>query len=59
MMKTFFMEWDDLIADTKNKGEDEENKESCMASPVAINDDHIIAYLGSAAAKGRRSIAEE
>lgn len=29
-----------------------------MASPVAINDDHIIAYLNSAATKGTRSIAE-
>ena len=60
MMKTFFMEWDDLIADTKNKGVDEENGESCMVSPVhvAINDDHIIAYLSNAAVKGTRSIAD-
>ena len=74
MMKTFFMEWDDLIADPcmKNKGPfsndgeggeqpasvDEESRNTWMVSPVAINDDHIIAYLSSAAAKGTRSIAD-
>ena len=74
MMKTFFMEWDDLIADPcmKNKGPfsndgeggeqpasvEEESRNTWMVSPVAINDDHIIAYLSSAAAKGTRSIAD-
>lgn len=78
-METFFMEWDELIAHTKNNGpfnqdgEEEENEEDeeeeqveieveeeirNMASPVAINDDHIIAYVNSAATKGTRSIAE-
>ena len=80
IMDTFFMEWDELIAHTKNNGpfnqdgeeeeneEDEEEKEVVeaeleeeirnMVSPVAINDDHIIEYLNSAATKGTRSIAE-
>ena len=79
IMETFFMEWDALIAHTKNNGpfnqdgEEEENEENeeeeqveteveeeirNMASPVAINDDNIIAYLNSAATKGTRSIAE-
>ena len=74
MMKTFFMEWDDLIAGTcvKSKGSfsnhgeggeqqasvEEESRNTWMVSPVAINDDHIIAYLSSAAAKGTRSIAD-
>ena len=59
VMKTFFMEWDDLIADTCMQASvEEESRNTWMVSPVAINDDHIIAYLSSAAAKGTRSIAD-
>ena len=78
IMDTFFMEWNELIAHTKDSGpfnqdgEEEENQEEeeeeveaeleeeirNMVSPVAINDDLIIAYLNSAATKGTRSIAE-
>ena len=81
IMDTFFMEWNELIAHTKDSGpfnqdgEEEENQEDeeeeeeeveaeleeeirNMVSPVAINDDLIIAYLNSAATKGTRSIAE-
>lgn len=79
IMKKFFVEWDDLIAHTKNNGpfnqdgeegeneEDEEEEQgtveekirnTCWASPVAIDDDRVVAYLSSAAAKGTRSIPE-